>query len=66
MREPFAQRAQEMGLTAIGAHKGLFTYEDQYSQLTYRQLYTGYLNISEEERHETDGLSQFIQDPQQT
>ena len=56
MREPFAQRAQEMGLTAIGAHKGLFTYEDQYSQLTYRQLYTGYLNISEEERHETDGF----------
>ena len=51
MREPFAQRAQEMGLTVIGAHKGLFTYEDQYSQIAYRQLYTGFINVREEERH---------------
>lgn len=56
MREPFAQRAQEMGLTQIGAHKGLFTYEDQYSQIAYRQLFTGFLNVSEEERHPTDGM----------
>jgi len=56
MREPFAQRAQEMGLTVIGAHKGLFTYEDQYSQIAYRQLYTGMINVSEEERHPTDGF----------
>lgn len=56
MREPFEQRAQEMGLTMIGAHKGLFTYEDQYSQIAYRQLYTGMINISEEERHPTDGM----------
>ena len=55
MREPFAQRAQEMGLTVIGAHKGLFTYEDQYSQLAYRQLYTGFINVNEEDRHPTDG-----------
>ncbi len=55
MREPFAQRAQEMGLEAIGAHKGLFTYEDRYSQLVYRQLYTGFINVREEERHPTDG-----------
>ena len=41
MREPFEQRAQDMGLNPIGAHKGLFTYEDRYSQLAYRLLYTG-------------------------
>jgi hypothetical protein len=55
MREPFAQRAQEMGLTVIGAHKGLFTYSDMYSEIAYRQLYTGFINISEDERHPTDG-----------
>ena len=55
MREPFAERAEAMGLTAIGAHKGLFTYEDQYSQIAYRQLYTGFINVNEEERHPTDG-----------
>ena len=55
MREPFAQRAQDMGLNVIGAHKGLYAYEDQYSQLVYRQLYTGFINVNEEDRHETDG-----------
>lgn len=55
MREPFAQRAQEMGLTAIGAHKGLYTYSDRYSEIAYRQLYTGMINVSEEDRHPTDG-----------
>jgi len=55
MREPFAQRAQEMGLTAIGAHKGLYTYSDRYSEIAYRQLYTGNINVSEDERHPTDG-----------
>ena len=55
MREPFEQRAQDMGLNPIGAHKGLFTYEDRYSQLAYRLLYTGNINVNEEERHPTDG-----------
>lgn len=52
MREPFAQRAQEMGLNIDGIAKGLFTYEDQYSQLVYRQLRTG---VSLDSEHETDG-----------
>ena len=56
MREPFAERAEAMGLTAIGAHKGLFTYEDQYSQLAYRQLFTGFINVREDDRHPTDGM----------
>jgi len=55
MREPFAQRAQEMGLTTIEAHKGLFTYADMYSEIAYRQLYTGFVNI-DEAQHPTDGL----------
>ena len=53
---PFHERAEQMGLNVIGVHKGLFTYEDHYSQIVYRQLYTGFINISEEERHETDGI----------
>ena len=57
MREPFAMRAREMGLNVVGAHKGLYLYEDQYSQIAYRQLYTGFINISEDEKHETDGCS---------
>jgi len=56
MREPFAQRAQEMGLTTIGAHKGLYTYADMYSEVVYRQLFTGMINVSERERHPTDGM----------
>jgi len=53
MREPFAQRAQEMGLDVSGMAKGLFTYEDQYSQLAYRQLCTGGDDVTE---HPTDGV----------
>ena len=56
MREPFAMRAYDMGLQAIGAHKGLYTYSDQYSQIAYRQLFTGMINVSEEDRHPTDGV----------
>ena len=57
MRKPFTERAQEMGLSEVGAHKGLFTYEDEYSQLVYRQLYTGFINVNEEDKHPTDGIT---------
>lgn len=56
MREPFAQRALEMGLQEIGAHKGCYVYSDRYSEIAYRQLYTGMINISEDDRHPTDGI----------
>lgn len=35
---PFSERAAQMGLDASGAFKGLFTYQDQYCELAYRQL----------------------------
>jgi len=54
MREPFADRAREMGLNIDGASKGLFTYGDQYSQIAYRQLFTGFENP--ENAHPTDGM----------
>ncbi len=54
MREPFAQRAQDMGLN-VRPLKGLFTYEDQYSQIAYRQLYTSFINVGEDDKHPTDG-----------
>jgi hypothetical protein len=38
--EPFAQRAQEMGLNINRAYKGLYSYEDQYGEVIYRQLFT--------------------------
>jgi len=45
-----------MGLNVIGAHKGLFTYVDIYSEVVYRQLYTGFINVSEDEKHPTDAI----------
>jgi len=53
MREPFAQRAQEMGLDASFNEKGLYTYEDRYSHIAYRQLVTSNGNITD--LHPTDG-----------
>jgi len=35
---PFSERATQMGLDATGAYKGLFTYQDQYCEVVYRQL----------------------------
>jgi len=55
MREPFEQRAQEMGLDVTGAYKGLFTYADQYSQIAYRQLVTA--QGGSEDTHPTDNVA---------
>jgi len=35
---PFSERAAQMGLDATGDFKGLFTYQDQYCEVVYRQL----------------------------
>lgn len=55
MRTPFSERAEEMGLTAE-AHKGLYIYNDRYSEIVYRQLVTMLLDIQRREfLHATDG-----------
>jgi len=35
---PFSERAVQMGLDASDIHKGLFTYQDSYCEVVYRQL----------------------------
>jgi hypothetical protein len=62
--ETFAQRAQDMGLDVTYAAKGLYKYEDQYSEVVYRQMMAG---VGHDE-HPTDGeivplLGIFTKDP---
>ncbi len=53
--EPFAARAEKMGLDITNADKGMYSYIDRFGEVIYRQLYTGGLAESEE-RHDTDGI----------
>lgn len=58
--EPFADRAEAMGLEAM-QEKGMFRYADMFSEVIYRQLYTGTsVEASEGEEpsnHPTDALT---------
>ena len=54
MRTPFSLRAAEMGLNVEEAHKSLYSYSDQYSEVVYRQLFTA---VSDRSNHSTDGIS---------
>ena len=38
--EPFANRAEAMGLDISNAHKGMYAYRDRFSEVIYRQLIT--------------------------
>lgn len=51
---PFSDRAEDMGLDASGAYKGLFTYSDDYCEVVYRQLAPPLLH-GDQEPHDTDG-----------
>jgi hypothetical protein len=51
----FDERAQEMGLDVTRADKGLYSYEDRYGEVIYRQLHTAYSDADgDEEVHPTD------------
>lgn len=52
--EPFAERAEEMGLTAI-PEKGFFAYRDRFGEVVYRKLYTP-PTTNKEQKHPTDNL----------
>jgi hypothetical protein len=56
---PFSERAVEMGLDISEAYKGLYSYEDQYCQVVYRQLSAEatYGEASLVPDHETDNMS---------
>jgi hypothetical protein len=49
---PFSERAQDMGLDISRADRGLFSYQDRYGEVVYRQLFT---LSGAEGRHPTDG-----------
>ena len=53
---PFSERAIQMGLDASESHKGLFSYQDQYCEVVYRQLspQATYLEGAAAPDHETD------------
>ncbi len=51
---PFSDRAEDMGLDASGAYKGLFTYSDEYCEIVYRQLAAPILH-GDQDPHDTDG-----------
>lgn len=53
---PFSERAAQMGLDASEAHKGLFSYQDRYCEIVYRQLspQATYLGGPETPDHPTD------------
>lgn len=55
MTEPFAQRAQDMGLDTTLAYKGLLKYADRYSEVVYRQL-TSISHPEDPDEHSTDGI----------
>lgn len=52
----FDERAQEMGLDITMANKGLYSYEDRYGEVIYRQLYTAYSDAEDDISHLTDDL----------
>ena len=55
--ETFAARAETMGLDISQADKGMFRYFDQYSEVIYRQLFTGQnQNEESDQAHPTDSL----------
>lgn len=37
---PFSQRAEEMGLNIQHAYKGMYSYQDRFGEVIYRQLFT--------------------------
>jgi len=51
---PFSERAADMGLDAVGAYKGLYSYSDSYCEIVYRQL-TPALMHGDQDPHDTDG-----------
>ncbi len=53
---PFSERAEEMGLDASLAYKGLYSYSDRYSEVIYRQLTTEDADLEVHAEHPTDGL----------
>lgn len=53
----FEERAEEMGLDISSAYKGLFKYQDQYSEIVYRQLASQFLHIDDPTEHPTDGMT---------
>lgn len=52
MTDPFKDRARDMGLDISMANKGLYKYNDRYSEVIYRQFITGQDNLP----HVTDAL----------
>ena len=51
---PFNERAADMGLDISQAYKGLYSYEDQYCGVVYRQLHPQTI-FEDPNGHETDG-----------
>lgn len=52
----FGERAQEMGLDMSQSAKGLYSYEDRYGSVVYRQL-ASQPSVIEGEEHPTDGIT---------
>ena len=52
----FAERAAEMGLDISLGYKGLFKYEDRYSEIIYRQLASQFINTDDPNLNPTDGV----------
>jgi len=54
--DPFSQRAQEMGLDVTNAFKGMYSYQDSFGQVVYRQMMTGSVANQQDQDHQTDGI----------
>lgn len=52
--QPFGERAEDMGMNADFADKGLYLYQDQYGEVVYRQLATKPGRV--DALHETDSI----------
>lgn len=52
---PFSERAAQMGLDISKAYKGMFSYQDQYCDVVYRQMTTQDVFDDPNGHHETDG-----------
>jgi hypothetical protein len=70
--EPFSERAEQMGLDITNAFKGMYSYQDSFGEVVYRQLTTGrsYIQPPREPDHGTDAielpyLAVFVKPPEQ-
>jgi len=59
----FNERAASMNLDITGAHKGLYSYVDRFSEVVYRELFTGEENIANEITNDDIHLTDLVRVP---